>query len=676
MQPLSWYVRRLRGMSGAEIAWRIRSSLRDAGDRARLACGRVPRPSGLSQALSAGPGFRLPGSLVSWDAPAPEERAWRDALAAQAAAAAAHRLTFFDLRDHFLGDPIDWNRDHSSGKAAPRGFAGAIDYRDFEVTGDCKLVWEPSRHQHLVVLARGFRATGDARYATAAAAQLESWLDQCPFGRGMNWRSPLELAIRLVNWVWTLDLLEGSDAVAGPFRERVFHSAWLHLREISRKLSRGSSANNHVIGEAVGLFIGAAYFHGFAESRGWMEESAALLEREIVAQTYADGGNREQAFAYHLFVLEFFLLAGLCGRWSGREFTAGYWSQVEKMLEFAGALAEGGEEPPAYGDADDGYVLDLGSRHDVPSLLSTGAVLFGRADFKRWAGSLREATVWLLGPDARTAFAAVPVQAEAPLRSRAFPDSGYYLLQSGTAGSADGISVLFDCGELGFGAIAAHGHADALSLTLRAFGTDVLVDPGTYDYFTHPRWRQYFRGTRAHNTVAVDARDQSEMLGPFLWGARAHARCLQFHAEDAGGGEVVADHDGYATPEDPLVHRRSVRLEGPARTVTVCDEIESDGWHRLAVCFHLAEHCRVRGRDHNRFEIGVADRGLVVIELDSRLSVELLTGDDAPLGGWVSRGYHRRTPSTTLVGHVECMGRSVFVCRVEVLPAGVGVPTE
>ena len=59
----------------------------------------------------------------------------------------------------------------------------------------------------------------------------------------------------------------------------------------------------------------------------------------------------------------------------------------------------------------------------------------------------------------------------------------------------DRLSVLFDCGELGFKSIAAHGHADVLSFTVRAFGEDLLVDPGTYDYFTFSGWRLYFRGT-------------------------------------------------------------------------------------------------------------------------------------------------------------------------------------
>jgi hypothetical protein len=49
----------------------------------------------------------------------------------------------------------------------------------------------------------------------------------------------------------------------------------------------------------------------------------------------------------------------------------------------------------------------------------------------------------------------------------------------------------------------------------------VIVDPGTYCYHREPRWRNHFRSTAAHNTVVLDGADQSEMLGPFMWGRRA-----------------------------------------------------------------------------------------------------------------------------------------------------------
>jgi hypothetical protein len=669
MQRLNWYLHRLRGMSAGEIAWRAASALRDAAEAGRAALRLPPSPPDLPEALPAADGpppFRVSDIRIGEWAPGacPEpDAAWGLALARRAEQILRHRLGLPGLGDLDLGDPIEWNRDYGSGVLAPLRFAPWMDYRDFRRVGDVRVTWELNRHHHLVVLGRAYRATGEARYAAAIVEHLDSWLQQCPPGRGVNWRSPLELAIRLINWVWALDLIHEAGLCAGPFRQRLLGAVYLHLREITRRYSRHSSANNHRIGEAAGVFIATSYFRALPNADRWRAESRRILEEEILAQTHADGGSREQALGYHLFVLELLLLAAIVARHTGAPFPEGYRHRLERMLEFAGALGEGGETLPAFGDSDDGRVLDLGgSPGDPRGLLAVGAVLFGRGDFKAWAGGYPETARWLLGRQGRQAFEAIaPPPSAGALRSRAFADSGYYLLQCGRPGHRDRISVVFDCGELGFGPLAAHGHADALSITLRAFGADVLVDPGTYDYFSFPRWRAYFRSTRAHNTLTVDDRDQSAMLGPFLWGARARARCLDWSPR-AAGGAVTGEHDGYAGLDPPVIHRRGVELDGGARTLTLRDEVLTRGRPEVAIHFHLSEQCEVAAVRAHRYDLSLPG-GTVTLELDPRLGVTLLRGSEEPMGGWVSRGYHRKVPGTTLIARARCEGESSFVSR-------------
>ncbi len=485
----------------------------------------------------------------------------------------------------------------------------------------------------------------------------------------MNWRSPLELAIRLINWVWAIDLIRDSSLVTPSVLKELLPVVYLHLWEITRKYSQGSSANNHRIGEAAGVFIATQYFP-ILDSRGnWNEQSKVILGEEIHAQTSLDGANREQAFGYHLFVLQFLLFSGLVARRAHNDFPASYWSQINKMLCFVGTLSEGGDSVPSYGDCDDGYVLDLGNGPESPAgLLATGAVLFRSPELKAWAGEFREAAYWLLGPGARDEFASIgPLSDSTLLPSRDFSDSGLYLLQCGYARAADRISVLFDCGDLGFQSIAAHGHADALSFTLRAFGRDILVDPGTYDYFRYPSWRTYFRSTRAHNTVAIDDLDQSQMLGPFMWGERATARCLSWQPRP-DGGSVTGEHDGYKRLSDPVVHRRTVDLNGDSRTLTVVDQVTARARHRVQIFFHIGEDCHVACDGSNRVVISVAG-GSVFLSIDDRLTVELITGSDEPIAGWVSRRYHHKAPTATVVASGECDGAAQFTCSLVVHPA-------
>lgn len=678
MQPLKWFFDRFRTMSPAEIAWRLRSEIRDGVDRVRIPMGFVPKiRDGRHPFRKAGAGFStsdlVPGAWTAGRAD-PLVSRWAERLRSRADAVAENRLSFFNLEKVFIGDPIDWNRDHECGKPSPLRLSQKIDYRDYRVTGDAKVVWEPNRHHHLVVLGRAYRAFGDPRYVEAVHRQISSWIDGNPFGYGMNWRSPLELGIRIINWAWALDLVSDHGDRPHGFDGKVRETIWRHLREITRKYSRGSSANNHLIGEAAGVFIGSAYFTDLPGVDRWKEESHAILSREIIHQTYPDGCTREQAIGYHLFVLQLFLVAGIVGKKIGMDFLSRYWERVAKMLEFAATLAEGGSLP-LFGDCDDGYVLDLaGGGNDVCELLSVGAVLFERPDFKPMTAESGEAACWLLGSDALKRSDALPSPREDPrLRSKAFPESGLYLLQCGNLGGEDRVSVLFDCAELGYGSIAAHGHADALSFTLRVGGRDVFVDPGTFDYFTYPEWRTYFRATASHNTVEIDGRDQSVMLGPFLWGTRARSKCTRFDTEGLGG-IVIGEHDGYARLRAPARHSRTIEMEAGSGVLHVTDEIQSNGAHDVRIFFHAAEDCTVGMDRVSTVRIGVGS-SIVFLDIDPALTVTRMSGSEAPISGWVSRGYHRKSPSTTIIAHGRTHGntRFRFSIRVGRNESGIGL---
>ncbi len=747
LQSVGWYIKRLRAMGAREVAWRLRSAGVDFIDRMRFAGGdrgdklaRMLLIGGDSSAGSGGESLidgrgepldtdgrgesfdrmeTAAGFAVSTIAPGEwadaaadsAEAAWRRRLVRRAEPLLEGKLTFFDQRERSLGEPIDWNRDVKSGKSGPLAFAPSVDYRDFDAVGDCKFVWEPNRHHHLVVLARAWRATGEARYAEAIDAQIRSWLEQCPFPRGMNWRSPLELGVRLINWVWTLDLLRGRPSLDRSMMGAWRRSAALHVWETARKFSQGSSANNHLVGEAAGVYIAAAYFSELRDRGEYLRRSREILCREILAQTTPDGVTREQAPGYQVFVGQFFLLAALVGEAIGEPFPAEYLRRLERMFDFLVELSDGEARPQMFGDADDGYVLDLDHDPlDVRPWIAVAARVFGRPEWAKeeaveigaWLPERRHEGTKARRHEGENAGRHEGTEAgrhgeerhegtkarrhaeerhegtkarrhegeghegDRPLASRAFAEGGYYLLRHGRAGSDERIVVTFDCGPLGYGPLAAHGHADALSFTLRAFGVDVLVDAGTYDYFTYPAWRRYFRGTRAHNTIEIDGQDQSEMLGSFLWGARAQSRCVEWSPTERGG-RVAGEHDGYMRLEQGILHRRTLELDGEARRLTAIDELMGEGEHDIAIYWHAAEWCAVRPLEEGAYAIDTR-RGEIHLRPDPRFTTEVMEGRENPPGGWVSRGYHRREPAATIVG--RCRARTPIRLETEMTLGG------
>ncbi|HEX9184934.1 MAG TPA: heparinase II/III family protein, partial [Burkholderiales bacterium] len=462
---LRWRINRLRCMTPAEIPHRLLRALSADAQSIGSMFGAQAVPAA---DLSARPKPWIDGSAKV------------DAALYTAAAerVASGRLDVFALRDIDVGSPPRWNQDPKTGVVAPPGFGKLLDYRDPRLVGDIKYLWEPNRHLHLVTLAQAFALGGDARYLRVIGQHVESWLDACPYRMGPNWSSALEAAIRLINWSAAWQLIGGvrsplfGDARGARLRQRWLDSVYQHAQFVRGYFSRHSSANNHLIGEAAGLFVAALTWPHWPQTGRWLSKAKAILEAETQQQVAPDGVDLEQAVSYQQFVLDFLLLCLLAGRHSGTWFSVAFEARVEAMLEYLASIMDAQGNVPMFGDADDGQVLRLAQGAGFcpyRSLLATGAIMFRSGEFKRKAGALDDKTRWLLGGQADALFAAQSVATARLPPRRSFPVGGYYILGCDFETDAE-VRLTVDAGPLGLKSIAAHGHADALSFTLSVGG--------------------------------------------------------------------------------------------------------------------------------------------------------------------------------------------------------------
>jgi hypothetical protein len=649
---LAWRANRLRCMSGAEIAYRLWRAVTIRVERLSGARG-VPAPD-LSRAGSSwiGEFEPEPGPYV-----------------AAAERVASGRLDVFSLRDVDLGDPPRWNRDPMTGIEAPLAFGKLLDYRDETLVGDIKYLWEINRHLQFVTLAQAYRLSGDVRYLESLQRQLDSWIAACPYPLGANWSSALEPALRLINWSITWQLIGGlssplfSGAEGRAFRDRWLGSVHRHCEFVGGHMSRHSSANNHLIGEATGLFVGTVTWPHWFRSEHWMAFARETLEREAIAQTTQDGASREQAVAYHQFVLELLLVSMLAGQACGAPFSEQYRARVESMLEFLASIMDVAGNLPMIGDSDDAEVVRLDPDAEFSrsrSLLASGAVLFRRGDFKAKAGNrLDDKTRWLLGPAARDTFEELPGDPTSLPTRREFPEAGYYILGADFETPSE-VRIVADAGPLGYQAIAAHGHADALAFTLSIGGSEFLIDTGTYAYHTQGQWRQYFRGTAAHNTLRLDGFDQSQSGGNFMWLRKALA------GRSTGSGDVFEGwHDGYLRLADPALHRRRITFDKQDRRVLVLDRVECSKGHRVELFWHLAENCLAERAGAHSLLVTGRSRSIRLRLPDLPGSDwRLLRGSLDPIAGWVSRRFDEKVPTTTVLWCCSIHGPAEFMTEI------------
>ncbi|HTW10112.1 MAG TPA: alginate lyase family protein [Acidimicrobiales bacterium] len=643
MARITWYVQRLRKMSASEVAWRAQQHILKAAWSLPALRPKPSAPAGERQFRALLPaGWLLqfpPGARSSVLGVAEELMNGR-----------------YEILGHWRSDMAhpDWALDPVTGKRAPLSpYCFGIDHRDPALTGNVKQVWELSRLHHLTVLSLAYALSGEERFAERTAAQLSSWWRANPWLSGTNWTSGIEVGVRLISLTWTRRLLDGWEGAPVLFEhnDEAVAQIWAHQRYLAALPSRGSSANNHAVAEAAGLLVAALAFPWWEQSERWARHAARWLEDELAHNTFPSGVNREMAFDYHGLVTELAVVAGAEADAAGHPLSDVTWDRVAAMTDVIAATADVRLQPPRYGDSDDGKALVLDpSASRWAALLDSGRNVMGAPEW--WPALDPSAFGCLVG-----ALAAKHPVNERPLRPPShFADAGLAIMRGKTA---DGSEVWCRCdsGPHGFLSIAAHAHADALSVEMRHEGVEILADPGTYCYHDEPKWRAYFRSTLGHNTLQLADRDQSMVGGPFLW--RSHPRTSLTSWADGDDGEAIwsAEHDGYTSLEPPATHRRTVRLEKEAsepsiRAVAVVDQVESAQQYPVRLTYHFgpAVEADLEGHQVSLRWDGRTGPQEATLVLPEELTWRLMRGETAPVFGWYSPRFGVKQPAWAVVG--------------------------
>ena len=254
-----------------------------------------------------------------------------------------------------------WHEAPDSEKQWPKRYFGSIQYRTGNPYGDVRVVWEPSRLQHLITLALVARRGGNVGRAKSAVKLIEnqfiSWLMDNPKMTGVHYISSMECALRMIAACHAIDmvrdLLELREAIWDGLAKMVDSHASL----IEKRLSLYSSAGNHTVAECAGLVYAGTLFPEYKRASRWRSVGLFHLVREAERQVLADGGGIEQAFCYQLFVLDLLaLVQELLGQY-GYDVPNEIAVAVSRGRVFINNICIRPGELPAIGDGDSGYAL-------------------------------------------------------------------------------------------------------------------------------------------------------------------------------------------------------------------------------------------------------------------------------------------------------------------------------
>jgi hypothetical protein len=579
-----------------------------------------PLPADRVDGVAAGVARRFP------DAPAE--------AAARADAILSGRYDLLGFKGLDLGPMPDWHYDGVSGRRSPQAYWASVPFLDAAL-GDHKVIWELNRHQHWLALGRAYALTGGTHYYDRFTSQLESWLNANPPLVGTNWASMLELALRSLTWMWSLELFVrgASPGDREPWLVDLLLALDRQLTHVEHNLSYYFSPNTHLSGEALALYVGGLALPELRASARRAALGRDVLVQEATRQIRADGGHAELSAHYHRYSTDFYLFATIVGRNAGDRAAEVFADAARRQARFLRTITDDQGMRPQIGDDDGGTLFPMCGRDpaDCRDTLATAAAVLEEPALA--IGRVPEETYWMCGTAAADALS----PSGARWGSAALPASGYFVSRT-----VRGDQLILDAGPHGF-LNGGHAHADALSCVLTVAGRPVLIDTGTATYTMDYEVRDHFRSTMMHNTIVLDGRSQSRPRGPFHWASRAAARHSLWRTS-SDCDYVEGTHDGYL----PRVHARSV-LAVHGIGWWFLDHVLGSGECAVQAFWHLHPAWRPRAAGHHVAGLRADDAAL---GLASTAGLTVIAAGTSPLASR-SPAYGAIEPAPVIVGTLD-----------------------
>ncbi len=450
---------------------------------------------------------------------------------------------------------------------------------------DIKNPWERSRCHHLLRLGQAYALTQDEKYAQSFVLQVSDWIGKNPRSRGVNWVSPMEIAIRACNWLLAWDFFRESASITEGFEAQLRLSLADHGAHIAHRLEHGGkNGTNHYIANLLGLaYIGVAL-----DNEKWTMLAERELEKEIQLQLHDDGMHYEASIGYHRLVAEMFFYFSLLSVRHSDLFTLndeGFARSLDAMFDFTSRLMDARGCVPLIGDNDSGRFHSLLTRDDSDMTYLIG---FGR-------GSIEDSeSAWLFGLN--------PRHHEQGMMPSPHGSSGLIALRQNKQ------LLVFSAQPNGANGKGHHTHNDKLAVTLSVDGEPIFIDPGTAAYTGNPALRNLFRSTAMHNTVQIDGEEQNRFVETDLFALRNDAEVSV--VEHKVNERAVAMHSGYERFSHWVRHGRKV--EWRDGTWLIEDKFTGAGEHDFLWNFILGKSVRVETNGERKL---VLTAGTIKLEM-------------------------------------------------------------
>lgn len=462
-----------------------------------------------------------------------------------------------------------------------------------------RFIFYSLRHtRHLLAAAL---ETGEGRYYDKLREIVESFLDS-----GMDkphaWDDYHGVAFRTMTLVNTWWKLRQSGELPDGLSDKILFGLERH-GDFLLDPTHFERDNNHGITEASALLVLAASFPDLPNAPAWRSTAIRRIDESLRDVVDEDGVLKENSPYYHFYVLEKY--------WEILAYAKEH--DVEISSEFEGTLSRMVDHA-AYVLQPDGDMPLLGA--SIPRRIERSG------EFRLMAEE---------NPLFEYALTSGRSGKRPPQKYIFYPSSGIAIFRSGWGERrpyADETQVVFDTGPYR----TDHSDLDIMTFSAYAEGARIIREGGLFTYeVEHPLYN-YFHGTRAHNTVVVDGKDQARDEGT-----------SQGLVTGDSWAFVSAEHDAYPG----VRHSRTLALfeEG---AILVVDALASPSSHTYEQLFHLPPEATINAQTAEEVSGSVSTDGqnipFTIKQLAGAPQLTVWKGEEASARGLCAVAYEVLRP--------------------------------
>ena len=515
---------------------------------------------------------------------------------------------------------------------------------EYKPGSDQEYVWQFNRQRYWMTMGQAYQLTGDEKYASEYAYQLEDWINENPLTeekKATTWRI-LEAGFRGEYWTKAYNYFKESKFVTKELTEKLFDCLRVHADYIVSMHSPYRLISNWGVIENHGLFMISLTLPEDEKTLFYRNTAIDHLEKLCRMAVMPDGAQWEQSPMYHNEVLKDLLDVVLISKERGITLPQAILDTVYKM-----ALCDLTWQKPNHrefmnGDSDD---------FDISQFLCKAAIAYENPYFKFGAyDEVDYEIVWEVGLKGIEAYEALTAKMP-EFTSKALEDSGNYYFRTNWSDKAN--LMHFHCGTIG----AGHGHSDKLHIDLVARGEDVLMDGGRYSYVYGPKRHEY-KDPTMHNTIIVDNKFFTELKDSWECTKLSAPVKQQFVIKD-NYEFVQGGHLGYMDL-GVYVNRKIVHIKPDIYIVV--DECYGKGKHLYKSFWHFSDEGSVTLEKNEAIYHGNnADTHLYFISDDVKVAVT---------DTHISRSYNHELTNKTIELSYEGEGNRTNVTVIKVMDKG------